>query len=494
VGDLTDLTIKCEREWVLGDRIGGGGFGEVYEARAADGTLAAVKLVPAVSGADRELLFTSLQDVPNVVPIIESGEYEGFHVLVMPRADGSLRDRLEEAGALETSEVITVLTDIGDALAALATRTDAVVHRDLKPENVLLLQGHWCLADFGIARYADATTAPNTHKFAGSYPYMAPERWRLERATSATDVYALGVIAYELIPGTPPFPGPQEEDYREQHLYSDPPRLEQVPAALGTLIDECLFKANETRPFPANLRARLSRIAQPPASPGLARLREVNRAEVGRRAAAARESSVARSAKERRDAMFKGALRSFVGVSNTLLEAIRENAPATQVSAGALGWTAQLGGAKLTMEGVVMASSPSGSIAPFEVIGHTTLYLEIPQDRHGYRGRGHALWFGDVQQPRDFGWFETAFMRHPLTRMVSAQNPFALRPDDRALRAVGPGMMEFQVAWPFTRLNVGELDEFVGRWGEWFAIAAEGRLGHPGSMPERQPVGSWRTN
>src|SRR5699024_7455063 len=95
----------------------------------------------------------------------------------------------------------------GDIATTLTDLDGSVVHRDLKPENVLYLDGHWCLADFGIARYAEATTSPDTRKFALSPLYAAPERWKGERATTATDIYSLGVIAYELLSGEVPFTG-----------------------------------------------------------------------------------------------------------------------------------------------------------------------------------------------------------------------------------------------------------------------------------------------
>ena len=127
--------------------------------------------------------------------MIDQGETEDAWVIVMPRAEKSLRDLLDEVGGagLGTGAAVGALTDIAQALGDLAGR---VVHRDLKPENVLLVDGRWCLADFGISRFADATTALDTRKFAKTPPYAAPEQWR-ERATSATDVYAFGVIAYE---------------------------------------------------------------------------------------------------------------------------------------------------------------------------------------------------------------------------------------------------------------------------------------------------------
>src|SRR5258708_40144833 len=102
------------------------------------------------------------------------------------------------------NEAVNILLDVAEALASLEKD---VVHRDLKPENILFYQGHWCLADFGIARYAEATTSPDTHKYSFTPPYAAPEQWRFERATPATDVYAFGVTAFELLQGHRPFRG-----------------------------------------------------------------------------------------------------------------------------------------------------------------------------------------------------------------------------------------------------------------------------------------------
>jgi eukaryotic-like serine/threonine-protein kinase len=120
------------------------------------------KLVPKAPGADRELLFINIADARNVVPIVDSGEHAGYWVLVMPRAGFSLRKYLDASGGLlALPEAVEVLKDVCDALADLAGR---VVHRDLKPENVLRLNGRWCLADFGISRYVEATTAPDMQK------------------------------------------------------------------------------------------------------------------------------------------------------------------------------------------------------------------------------------------------------------------------------------------------------------------------------------------
>ena len=115
----------------------------MHEAIADDGTIGVVKLVPKDPGADRELLFEELSGVPNIVPIIDIGELADSWVLVMPRADRSLRGHLDnEGGVLPLDSTVAILIDIARALAYLDGR---VVHRDLKPENVLLLTavGAW---------------------------------------------------------------------------------------------------------------------------------------------------------------------------------------------------------------------------------------------------------------------------------------------------------------------------------------------------------------
>jgi hypothetical protein len=480
--------IKLSREWRLGDQIGQGGFGRVFAA-SSGGTEAVVKLVPKDPGAERELLFVNLGDARNVVPIIENGEYGDFWALVMPRAEMSLREFIDSSGdRLNLMETIAVLKDVCDALADLQA---SVVHRDLKPQNILRLGGHWCLADFGIARYAEATTAPDTQKFALSPPYAAPERWRMEHATSAADIYAFGVMAYEMVAGVLPFSGP---DFRHQHLHDDPPRLADVPPAFGSLVDECLYKAPQARPRAANICARLDKVSGAAGSPGLARLQEVNREEVRRRWEGSREQSAAQSEAERREVLAATAQKACDQISAGLQEAITEAAPAAVASAArGGGWTLKLNRAELTLS--AMKRHGIGQLGVcFDVVCSAALSLTIPTDQYGYGGRSHSLWFGDVQVADQYGWNETAFWFNPFFRNRPRQpyTPFSLDPGPEAAKAVGPGMNEFQVGWPFTPLVVGDLSDFIDRWANWFADTEQGRLVYPGNMPERPPDGSWR--
>lgn len=497
---MTGDRVQCKREWVVGDRIGGGGFGQVYEAVAADdpATPMAIKFVPKDLDAGRELLFVDIAGVPNVVPVVDSGEHKEHWVLVMPRAAESLRDRLDRAGGLPIAldEIVRIMSDVATALAALDGQ---VVHRDIKPQNILELDGVWCLADFGISRYAEATTAEDTKKFALTPQYTAPERWRLERATTPTDVYALGVTAYEMAAGELPFPGPTTEDYREQHLHGEPPRLQGLPVALVALIDECLYKAPGARPHPANLKARVDRVEDTPKSAGLSALAEANSSEVERRGEKARRESEARTEAERRDALLEGARRSFDAISETLVSAIETAAPAAQISRyGRGGWSIRLGTADLVLAGVSTRVAAGGwetwnARVAFDLVAFSELSLRIPADQYGYEGREHSIWFGDIQTAHAYGWFEAAFMFMPLIQKRGRQEPFALNPGGtEASEALAQGVGVFQVARPFIPLIVGELDDFVDRWAGWFGQAARGRLVHPGGLPELPGDGSWR--
>jgi eukaryotic-like serine/threonine-protein kinase len=484
---IRDGKVVAEGEWLIGEPIGRGGFGQVYAARC-DELDAAVKFVEKAPGAARELLFADLADAINVVPVIDNGEYDGFWFLVMPRAEISLRGWLDRGETPSLVEILNVGRDVADALVSLDGR---VVHRDLKPENILLLGGRWCLADFGISRYAEATTAQDTKKLALTAAYAAPERWRQERATSAADVYALGAVMFEMAAGSRPFVCASLEECRDAHLHAKPPELDQVPAALAALVAECLYKAPQARPTPANLRARLERAAESAQSPGLARLQEANRGAVARLSEAARQESAARTEQERRAALVAAAKQGYAAISRELLSTICGAAPAAAVTESQDdGWTLRLNTATLALSAIHLA--PPWDLA-IDVICAGRLDLSVPPNAYGYDGRGHSLWFGDIQTAGTIQWYETAFTLSAFSGQIAQKDPFALDPGPHAHEALGTGATLRQVAWPFTPLEVGSLDDFLDRWAGWFAGAASGHLQRM-SQPERQPQGSWRNS
>ena len=484
--------VRLEKHsWQLAERVGDpSGFGKVFKAITTDGLEGVVKLIPKEPGASRELLFEELSNVPNVVPIIDTGELEHDWAIAMPLAECSLRSHMQRTEAKPSAmSVLPILIDIATALEALAGR---VVHRDLKPENVLLLDGKWCLADFGIARYAEASTQPDTRKAALTPHYTAPERWRFERATNASDIYSFGVMAWELFMGRLPFQGP---DFRHQHLHEDCPAVEDLPPKLASLIDECLYKASNARPAPGNLTLRLKKALNAPSRAAL-KLQEANRAIVDQQAKA--HSAVAREATEaeRRKDLYKAATRSLEALSRQVRVAVLDNAPAAALDphAPADTWTLRLGSATMGMDPAKPCPRDSFGqfVPPFEVIAFSAIGVTIPPDRHKYNGRSHSLWYGDLQEKGIFRWFETGFMVSPLIPKSLKHIPAAMKPSEDTGKAFSSGLAEWALARPVTPIDQGEEDTFVERWLDWFGQAANGQLFSPRSLPEGSPSGSYR--
>ncbi|MFE2070138.1 hypothetical protein ACFXDH_48575 [Streptomyces sp. NPDC059467] len=167
-------------------------------------------------------------------------------------------------------------------------------------------------------------------------------------------------------------------------------------------------------------------------------------------------------------------------------------APIAEVRKGnQAGWTVRINDAQLTLSGPRVTAPEiwrtTSTPAPFDVIASATLSLKVPANHYGYEGRSHSLWYADAQAEDQYQWFETAFMDTPLRTVVGTMAPFALDPHHESRAAIGPGMNMHQVAWPFTPLVIGDLDELISRWAAWLAQAATGQLAHPSHMPERDP-------
>ena len=473
--------VKLGRNWTIGGQLGSGGFGRVFEATDENGCKAVAKFVAKAPGADREMLFVNLAGIRNVVPAIDQGEDGDSWVIVMPRASKSLRDHLRETGgALPLDQAIPILTDVAQTLEDLAPR---VVHRDLKPENVLLLDGRWCLADFGIARYADATTGDVTWKGFMTKAYAAPEIWRDEHATVAADVYSFGVLAYEMLTGRVPFPGP---DFRAQHLTQDPP-VPNLPAAVTSVVMECLYKPAGSRPTAAKIATRIPGVLLP-ASGAMAKLQAANQAVVVAQSKAAASQSAAMQETERRAALFAAASTSLKGIVDVLWEQISEGAPATRRAVHhqmLLAIELNQAALSVTVPKPVTAGVWGRRDIDLDAIASCKVRLHIPRNQYGYSGRSHSLWFCDGRDPGVYRWFETAFMHGTFSRRVSEEEPFAFDPGEEAADAIGPGIGAYAVDWPPTPVDQGEHADFIEHWIEWFARAGLGELNHPSGMPER---------
>ncbi|MFI2365652.1 serine/threonine-protein kinase [Promicromonospora sp. NPDC019610] len=485
------------RVWEVGQRLDAdtGGFGAVFEATSDDGGSVVVKYVKKAPGAERELLFgDALKAAPlrNVVPILDKGEAGDFLVLVMPRAEKSLAQHMAALAGerMDPSEALDALTDVAEALVALEEA--GIVHRDLKPANVLFLEGKWCIADFGISRYAEATTAVDTRKYSKTPAYAAPEQWNEERATSATDVYAFGVMAYEITAGHRPFLGPEVHDFREQHRTATPERLLLGTNRLRNIVEECLSKVPAQRPAPANLLARLQKAREEPTSQAASRLAAQNLRIVQERTQASAEAEAIRQATEQRARLAADGIRAFNVFAEPLLQQIEDDAPAATIKRGdgqgRMVFVADLDGAELGVAAPVASQNWTG---PFDVVAHASISVH-PKERYGvWVGRSHSLWFCDAFEQGRFAWYELAFMDSPL---VGSQRPIA--PDSREPREASVAFSNvvgtMQLAWTPGELDRDEPDEFIERWIGWFADAVEGKLVRPSTMPERPDDGQWR--
>ncbi len=189
-------------------------------------------------------------DHPHVVRVMSVRSHHGTSAIVMPYVDGpSLDVVLQQRGRLPIEEAGRILSQVAAGLQHAHDR--GVVHRDVKPANVLMdRDGRAIVTDFGIARRDDGSTPTKTGFVLGTVDYMSPEQRAGERVSPATDQYALGVMAFELLTGRLPFVGDLGAT-TFGHMTQPPPRLQSIrpelPDAVETLVQRMLAKAPEDR-------------------------------------------------------------------------------------------------------------------------------------------------------------------------------------------------------------------------------------------------------
>ncbi|GAA3582110.1 serine/threonine-protein kinase [Nonomuraea rosea] len=265
--------------YVLSDRLGGGGMGEVW--RADDtvlGRAVAVKvLTPALT--DNPTFAQRFQNEaramatlrhPGVVDVYDYGisDVEGRQVsfLVMEYVPGESLDRVLRRGALGPEATMRLVAEVGDALAA--AHAQGIVHRDVKSANLMVRPGgSVALTDFGIAHSVSAGHLTTTGTMLCSAGYCAPEMATASDVTPAVDIYALGVVAYECLTGQLPFQGDTPVQIIFKHLNSPIPRLpDDVPPGPRQVVTRALEKTPDARWPTAALMAEAARKAL--ASPG----------------------------------------------------------------------------------------------------------------------------------------------------------------------------------------------------------------------------------
>ncbi len=240
------------------DKLGEGGMATVYLAEdLKHERKVAVKVLrpelAAVLGAERFLseirVIANLQH-PHIIALFDSGKADGFLYYVMPYVEGeSLRAKLAAEGELPVADAVRILRDVVDALAH--AHSHGVVHRDIKPDNVMLSGRHALVTDFGVAKAVSEATGRQILTTAGvalgTPAYMAPEQAAADpHIDHRADIYAVGVLAYELLAGRPPFMGTTPQEVLAAHV-TEPvepvtKHRETVPPALASLVMRCLAK------------------------------------------------------------------------------------------------------------------------------------------------------------------------------------------------------------------------------------------------------------
>jgi serine/threonine protein kinase/Flp pilus assembly protein TadD len=246
-------------------KLGEGGMGEVY--RAEDIRLkrqVALKVLPRdlatnperLERFQREAETLAALDHPNIVHIFSVEESDGLHFLTMQLVDGKTLSELIPDDGMSADKIFDVAIPLADALAAAHER--GVIHRDLKPGNIMVTEdGRVKVLDFGLAKLrreepvgelTQAETAPLTEegRVLGTVPYMSPEQLSGKPADQRADVFALGVVLYEIVSGKRPFHGESSIELVSSILKDSPPPVSEgraeLPRHLGRIIEHCLAK------------------------------------------------------------------------------------------------------------------------------------------------------------------------------------------------------------------------------------------------------------
>ena len=246
----------------LVSRIAIGGMGEVWKANdSVIGRTVAIKILKDEYMGDSgfrerfraEARHAALVNHEGIANVFDYGEEEGSAYLVMELVPGeALSSILEREKILPASRVLSIVAQTASALHA--AHQAGLVHRDIKPGNLLITpDGSVKITDFGIARLADQVPLTATGQVMGTVQYLAPEQAGGKPASPATDVYSLGIVAYEALAGKRPFRGESQVAIAMAQIKETPPELpSSIPQAVRALVMSCMAKKPEGRPASAH--------------------------------------------------------------------------------------------------------------------------------------------------------------------------------------------------------------------------------------------------
>lgn len=470
-----------------------GSFGVVYVGTGeGDGQVAIKKLkISAREAAHRELKIArelSGRRLKNIIPVFDSGldaDSECYFV-VMSLAEKSLQEEFKNGEKVNDVEAAKILLDIANGLSEVSD----IVHRDLKPGNILYHKGKWKIADFGIARFIEASTSLQTLKGCLTPQYAAPEQWRFEHSTGATDIYALGCIGYFLLTGQAPFHGPRQEDYKQQHLCESPPQLENHRPQLCSLLLIMLRKAPEARPDLNRVKKILEDVSKGDDAQsyevGLGAL-----ARAGAEAAALEATEEAkweaeRSQKARRKQIAREALRILITIAEKMVARIKLLVPAAKCSVNLEGMEkmkVSIGQASLEIRRVgEVLPLPQGAFSQcgWDVV--VGAIIKVGQSDPQYEWSA-SLWYSKLPTDDNYRWREVSYFFSQLMPPQNQYEPFAITNPKEADDAAAQIMGIHQIAFGPRPIDDENFEKFCERWSDLLAKAVNGKLSHPRRLP-----------
>ncbi|MCP3761949.1 Stk1 family PASTA domain-containing Ser/Thr kinase [Domibacillus sp. A3M-37] len=238
--------------------IGGGGMAHVYLARdmILDRDVAIKVLRFDFAGEDeflrrfqREAQAASSLAHPNIVNIYDVGEEDNVHFIVMEYVDGmTLKEYIQQFSPVPYEKVIDIMKQMTAAVSF--AHQHSIIHRDVKPHNMLMdRDGTVKMTDFGIAMAMSATSITQTNAVLGSVHYISPEQARGGMATKKSDIYALGIVMYELLTGKLPFSGESAVSIALKHLQTETPSIKQLYPGIPQSIENIVLHATAKDPF-----------------------------------------------------------------------------------------------------------------------------------------------------------------------------------------------------------------------------------------------------
>ena len=460
-----------------------GGFGAVFIGYDNKNQEVAVKKlhISSSSTGHRELVVSeelSGKSFKHIIPFYDSGidADSGEYYVVMAKAEKSLQDLLYP-GSLSEKDAVNVLTQIAIGLKEVGD----IIHRDLKPGNVLFHDGQWKLADFGIARFVEDSTSLNTLKGFLSPLYAAPEQWRLERATKATDIYAFGCIAFALVTGHPPFPS---GDFRKRHLLEEPARPPASPR-LQQLISLCLRKHPNARPSIESILKQLDGLTSSTSHSGIAAAgADIAQTEAEREAERHRKQTK----QEARHELAKDGIKSLESIMEMMFEAIERDAPIAR---------------RVANQGIELGDGLLHFEIPFPLLPEDAFpnskkniicgaLISIQQRVSHYQGRAANLWFSEISL-NEFRWMEVPYfswggrLELEMGRAGVNLEPFGIRQASDLIHvdyAMSPVMHSVQEAAKPVLIDGEHTQDFIDRWLNRLALASKKALQRPMSLPE----------